>query len=104
MKQAAIFFAGIVLNFCFATTALLHCGKTAFINNIAGKLNPNTASSGELAQLPNLGPAKAQAIVEYRLGQKNAFKNAADLENVKGIGEKTVEKIKEWLEFDNDTD
>jgi competence ComEA-like helix-hairpin-helix protein len=103
-KYTAVFWAGVVLNFCFVIAISRHSGKTTFINNIDGKLNPNAAPAGELAELPSLGPAKAEAIVEYRQDKEKAFKNGGDLENVKGIGEKTVEKIKEWLEFDNDTD
>ena len=98
---AAIFFAGLILSLCFAIPVLRSSEKVVFVQT--GKLNPNVATVGELAELPSLGPAKAQAIVEYRqsqAGSENAFKNADDLEKVKGIGSKTVEKIKPWLEFD----
>jgi len=103
-KQAArpltaVFFAGVVLNLCFIFPIFRHCEKTVFAQ--AERLNPNAALTGELAELPGLGPAKAQAIVEYRQGKERAFENAGDLEKVKGIGEKTVEKIKEWLEFED---
>jgi competence ComEA-like helix-hairpin-helix protein len=113
-KQAAgplivIFFTGLVLSFCFAIPILWssdfgepsRAEKVVFVQT--EKLNPNVASASELAELPSLGPAKARAIVEYRqsrAGSENAFKNADDLEKVKGIGSKTVEKIKPWLEFD----
>ena len=113
-KQAAgplivIFFTGLVLSLCFAFpilrssdfSELSQAEKVVFVQT--GKLNPNVASASELAELPSLGPAKARAIVEYRqsrAGSENAFKNADDLEKVKGIGSKTVEKIKPWLEFD----
>jgi competence ComEA-like helix-hairpin-helix protein len=106
---AAIFLTGLVLSLCFAFPILRssdfgepsQAKKVVFVQT--GKLNPNIASASELAELPSLGPAKARAIVEYRqsqIGNENAFKNADDLENVKGIGSKTVEKIKPWLEFD----
>jgi comEA protein len=95
----AAFFAGLVLCVCFVFPLLRNSDKTAFaqINN---KLNPNTASVSELAQLPGIGPAKAQAIVDYRQNKEKAFETADDLENVKGIGEKTVEKIRPWIEFE----
>ena len=98
---AAIFFAGLILSLCFAIPVLRSSEKVVFVQT--GKLNPNVATVGELAELPSLGPAKALAIVEYRqsqTGNKNAFKNANDLEEVKGIGSKTVEKLKPWLKFD----
>jgi competence protein ComEA len=52
----------------------------------AGPVNINTADAKTLAkELDGIGPAKAQAIVEYR--QKNgAFKSAEDLLKVEGIG------------------
>ena len=98
MVLAAVFFVGVVLNLCFGLPILRHSERTVFAQ--AGRLNPNAATVYELAELPNLGPAKAETIVEYRQGKENAFRNAGDLENVKGIGEKTVEKIKEWLVFE----
>ena len=96
---AAVFLAGLILNLCFAFTFLWHRGPEAFAQ-LDSKLNPNTASVYELAELPSLGPAKAEAIAEYRQGKEKAFKNSGDLEKVKGIGEKTAEKIKQWLEFE----
>jgi competence protein ComEA len=58
----------------------------------AGPVDINTADAQTLAQqLDGVGPAKAQAIVEYR--QANGpFKTVDDLEKVKGIGKSTLEK------------
>ena len=64
----------------------------------AGKVNINTADAVELNQvLINVGPSKAQAIVEYR--QANGpFKSAEELALVKGIGLKTVERNRDLIE------
>ena len=58
----------------------------------AGPVNINTADAKTLAkELDGIGPAKAQAIVDYR--QKNgSFKTADDLLKVEGIGAKVLEQ------------
>ncbi len=58
----------------------------------AGPVNVNTADASTLAkELDGIGPAKAQAIVEYR--QKNGpFKTPEDLLKVHGIGERVLEQ------------
>jgi competence protein ComEA len=56
-------------------------------------VNLNTASAADLEALNGIGPAKAQAIVEYR--EKNgAFKNVEDLKMVRGIGDKLLEQLR----------
>ncbi|MCJ7452265.1 MAG: helix-hairpin-helix domain-containing protein [Steroidobacteraceae bacterium] len=61
----------------------------------SGPVNINSADAGTLArELDGVGPAKAQAIVEYR--QKNGpFKSAEDLLKVQGIGEKVFDLNRE---------
>ena len=56
-------------------------------------ININTATSQELQTLPRIGPALAQRIIEYRQ-TSGGFSTVDDLTNVKGIGEKTLEKIR----------
>jgi competence protein ComEA len=66
-------------------------------------VNPNTAPAASLMRLPDIGPSRAAAIVQYRqqfaAEGKPVFQTHVDLEKVKGIGPKTVEKIKPWLYF-----
>lgn len=59
-------------------------------------VNLNTATQSELEAVKGLGPAKARAIIEYRETNGN-FKNLDDLDNVKGFGKSSVEKLKEEL-------
>jgi competence protein ComEA len=59
------------------------------------RVNLNTASAAELATLPGIGPAKAQAIVEHRA--KAPFGTPDDLRKVKGIGDKLYDSIRERI-------
>jgi competence protein ComEA len=59
---------------------------------LAGPVNLNSADAATLAkELDGIGPAKAQAIVEFR--QKNGpFRSPEDLLRVDGIGERVLEQ------------
>ena len=55
--------------------------------------NLNSADTTAFDSLPGIGPAKAQAIIDYR-NSHGGFKNISELKNVKGIGDATFEKLK----------
>jgi len=59
-------------------------------------LNLNTATKDELVALSGIGPAKAQAILDYRV-QHGGFKSVDELKDVKGIGARRFEKLKPEL-------
>ncbi len=59
-------------------------------------VNLNTATLDELVALPGIGPAKAQAIIDYRT-KSGGFKSVEELKDVKGIGAKRYEKLKAEL-------
>ncbi|MCK8607322.1 ComEA family DNA-binding protein [Apilactobacillus ozensis] len=69
-------------------------------SNIAGKssdkININTADANQLTSISGIGDKKANKIIDYR-NQNGLFSSLDDLKNVDGFGDKTVEKLKEYL-------
>lgn len=64
------------------------------------KININIASNQELQNLPGIGPVLAERIVALRISKGGQFKNLDELLEVKGIGSKKLEEIKEWIVID----
>lgn len=64
-----------------------------------GKIRINSASSEELQKLQGIGPSKAEAIITHR-EENGPFKTVEDLLKVSGIGEKTLENIKDNIIVD----
>ncbi len=72
--------------------ALAQKGKAASTE----KVNLNTATLEQLQTLPGIGPAMAKRVIEYRT-KIGKFNKIEELINVKGIGEKRFQKIKDRL-------
>ncbi len=63
---------------------------------LTNMVNINSAGIEELCTLPGIGKVKAQAIIDYRT-QNGAFQSIEGITQVKGIGTKTLEKIRNRL-------
>ena len=61
-----------------------------------GKINLNTATSEELQTISGIGAKRAEDIIAYRESH-GGFQSVDDLKNVSGIGDKTLDKIRESL-------
>jgi len=61
-----------------------------------GKVNINTAGLEELQRLPGVGPTTAERILEYRR-EHGKFESVDELDEVKGIGPKKLEKLKPFV-------
>lgn len=65
-------------------------------------ININDADIETLAELPGIGPAKAQAIYDYKTEQ-GTLSTLCELTNIKGIGKKTLAKLLPYLEMIGDS-
>ena len=62
------------------------------------KVSINYGTKEELMTLPRIGEAMAERIIEYR-NSHGLFQKLEDITNVKGIGEKTFEKMKDLIQL-----
>lgn len=62
----------------------------------SGRININTADSVLLQEIPGIGPSTAQKIIDHR-ELNGKFKSIEDIKNVSGIGDKTFEKLKDYI-------
>jgi competence protein ComEA len=76
----------------FPVTALAQKSKAPSTE----KVNLNTATVEQLQSLPGVGPAMAKRILEHRT-KVGKFTKIDEILNVKGIGEKRFQKMKDRL-------
>lgn len=64
--------------------------------SVAGVIDINTASAAELDELPGIGPALADAIIEYRTDHGN-FGSVDELARVPGISARMVDVMRDKI-------
>ena len=64
-----------------------------------GKVHLNRATEAELQTVSGIGQKRASDIIAYREAN-GPFRSVEDLKNVSGIGEKTLEKLKDAFTVD----
>jgi len=75
---------------------ILEAGSSFGFSGGSAKININTATAAELDTLPGIGPAKAEAIIQYRT-EHGPFQHVDQLLEVPGIGEKTLQNLRELI-------
>ena len=100
-KSHSILVAAVLF---LAFVAAAHAGTTgaAAPSNPTAVVNINTADSLQLSYLPHVGPKAAQRIIDYR-HEHGPFKKTSDLMQVKGIGEKTFNRLAPFISVDGKT-
>lgn len=76
-------------------------GSTMPAPTVAGVVNINEASSEQLQLLPGVGPSRADAIVTFR--KSHPFKRIEDLTRIKGIGRKSLLRLRALLSISGPT-
>ncbi len=92
------YFDKTFFKFLFGLGLIIVCGLL-FISKVQAQtalVDINTASSQELQNLNGIGPAKTQAIIDYR-NQNGPFQKIEDIKNVSGIGDATYANIKDFI-------
>jgi competence protein ComEA len=69
--------------------------RTSGKQSVTGFVNLNTATAGQLDQLPGVGEKAAKRILEFR--QKKPFARIEELVKVKGFGKKKFDRLKPHL-------
>ncbi len=75
---------------------LLTCFALSGLAFAAAPVDLNSATQAQLESIKGVGPAKAKAIIEYRT-KHGSFKSVDELDNVKGFGKKSVDKLRSQL-------
>ena len=85
--------------YCFLLTILVLWATQDLCAKKKPPLHPvnlNTANAAELQQVPGIGPSTADKILQARKTY-GTFKSVDDLQAIRGIGPKRLEKMRKYL-------
>ena len=108
MKHSITCFKTLAIMLLLLCTVLPAMAEPAAVEKPASKavmqgtVNINTADATQLALLPGIGPKAADSIIAYR-SSTGDFTSIDDLVKVKGIGSKTLEKLRPYLSLKGET-
>ncbi|HOL24139.1 MAG TPA: helix-hairpin-helix domain-containing protein [Candidatus Hydrothermia bacterium] len=71
-------------------------GHSHEAEGVISKVDLNTATLEELIAIPGIGHKTAESIIERR--NRSLFKDVDELLEIKGIGEKKLQVLKQYLE------
>ena len=71
-------------------------GSSSSKEGSVSPLDLNAASTKQLTEIPGIGKVMAERIVEWR-DQHGPFQRVEDLMKVKGIGEKSFQKLRPYV-------
>jgi comEA protein len=86
----------VALVWLFTALALASAASAATKKPPLKPINLNSATSEELQEVPGIGPATADKILQMRKSY-GAFKSVDDLVAIRGIGKKRLDKMRKYL-------
>ncbi|MDP6977276.1 MAG: helix-hairpin-helix domain-containing protein [Myxococcota bacterium] len=95
-RRAAALTAALVVALATIPTVTFAADSTTHAARMTGVVNLNTADLEQLQLLPGVGEKRAAAILEVRKS-KGGFKAVEELVEVKGVGDKMLERLRPHL-------
>ncbi len=86
-----------IYSMVFIASLLALLSSAPLANNMEGKVDINRATLNQLQQLDGIGKTIAERIIAFR-NTHGPFETIDKVKKVRGIGEKTFEKIEPYIE------
>lgn len=100
----ALAIVGMLIHFSGVLSGISNSEESneiVYDENYEIKLNLETVTFEDLVMIPGIGEKKAEDILTFR--EKHGFKSKTDLMKIKGIGQKTYDKIEEYFYLEGDS-